>query len=124
MNGNDKNVWLGRSQFNDPFFNGKYNEFRLYKGAMTPAQVSASFAAGPEQLPSTSPAPTIGVQRTGNNLVVSWPATSEGFHAEATTALGPGATWTQIGDGTPATGGQFQVSIPLTEAVRFIRLVR
>lgn len=44
----DRNVWLGRSQFSaDPFFNGQYNEFRIYSGAMLDADVAASFAAGP-----------------------------------------------------------------------------
>ena len=37
----DKN-WLGRSQYPaDPYFNGKVDEFRIYNGAMTAAQVAA-----------------------------------------------------------------------------------
>lgn len=37
----DKN-WLGRSQYPaDPYFNGKLEEFRIYNGAMTAAQVAA-----------------------------------------------------------------------------------
>ena len=37
----DKN-WLGRSQYPaDPYFNGKVEEFRIYNGAMTAAQVAA-----------------------------------------------------------------------------------
>jgi len=45
------NDWLGRSQWPDPFFNGSINEFRIYDRALTPAEVAASFAAGPDGLP-------------------------------------------------------------------------
>src|SRR6185369_1683612 len=44
--GETLNDWLGRSQFNDPFFKGSFDEFRIHQGAMSPAQVAASFAAG------------------------------------------------------------------------------
>ena len=34
--------WLGRSQYPaDPYFNGRVDEFRIYNGAMTAAQVAA-----------------------------------------------------------------------------------
>jgi len=33
--------WLGRSQFSaDPYFNGLIDEFRIYSGALTPAQIA------------------------------------------------------------------------------------
>jgi hypothetical protein len=42
------NWWLGRSQFTqDPFFNGSINEFRIYRGALTPAEVAANTVGGP-----------------------------------------------------------------------------
>jgi hypothetical protein len=45
LGGTDKN-WIGRSQFpSDPYFNGKVDDFRIYSGAMTAAQV-AELAAG------------------------------------------------------------------------------
>jgi hypothetical protein len=48
----DVNNWLGRSQFApDPEFAGTYYEFRIYSTALTAAQISASFAAGPDTLP-------------------------------------------------------------------------
>ena len=44
--GADVNNWLGRSQYpSDPYFNGKVDDFRIYNGAMTAAQVAA-LAAG------------------------------------------------------------------------------
>jgi hypothetical protein len=40
--GSTGNNWLGRSQYPaDPYFNGKVDDFRLYNGAMTAAQVAA-----------------------------------------------------------------------------------
>lgn len=39
LGGTDRN-WMGRSQFpSDPYLNGKVEDFRIYNGAMTAAQV-------------------------------------------------------------------------------------
>jgi hypothetical protein len=44
----DVNNWLGRSQFStDPELNASLDEFRIYRAALTAAQIGASFAAGP-----------------------------------------------------------------------------
>ena len=47
---NDNNNWLGRSQWNDPTFDGSYNEFRVYDVALNADEVAASGAAGPDAL--------------------------------------------------------------------------
>jgi len=44
---NDVNVWLGKSQWLDPYFNGQFDEFRIYNGVVSDTAVAASFAAGP-----------------------------------------------------------------------------
>jgi hypothetical protein len=46
----DVNNWLGRSQWGDPLFDGKLNEFRIYNTAPSAAYVASSFAAGPNAL--------------------------------------------------------------------------
>lgn len=47
----DINNWLGRSNWTvDANINASYDEFRIYSGQMTPAQVTASMAAGPAAL--------------------------------------------------------------------------
>lgn len=52
----DVNNWLGRSQWTgDQNSNVSYNEVRLYDHALTPAQITASLAAGPDKV---FPAPT------------------------------------------------------------------
>ncbi len=117
----DNNNWLGRSQFpSDPFFAGAINEFRLYSGAMTSAQVAASFTAGPNGT-AAAPVPTLTVSRDGNNVIVTWPSASTGYRLEGSTTLGASASWTDIGDGTPITGGNFRVVVPVSSAVRFLR---
>lgn len=46
---NVANVWLGRSLFSgDPLFEGELNELRIYDGALSDADVAASFEAGPD----------------------------------------------------------------------------
>jgi len=46
---NDVNNWLGRSQYkNDPAFQGTIDEFRIYRAALSAAQVQASFVQGPD----------------------------------------------------------------------------
>lgn len=47
----DDNNWLGRSKFiGDAFLSGTINEFRIYDGALTDAQVLGNFIAGPDNL--------------------------------------------------------------------------
>jgi hypothetical protein len=46
------NNWIGRSQFGaDPYLNAAINEFRIYNGAMTAAEISASNGSGPDNVP-------------------------------------------------------------------------
>ncbi len=48
----DLNNWLGRSQYAaDPELAGTYHELRIYSKALSAAQISASFTAGPDALP-------------------------------------------------------------------------
>ena len=44
------NNWLGRSQFNDPYFRGSIDEFRIYNIALSPAAVLTNDQAGPDKL--------------------------------------------------------------------------
>ncbi len=51
----DVNNWLGRSQWNDPLFDGLYNEFRIYDQALTVDQVGDSYDAGPDTVAVPEP---------------------------------------------------------------------
>ncbi|HTI70939.1 MAG TPA: LamG-like jellyroll fold domain-containing protein, partial [Candidatus Limnocylindria bacterium] len=48
--GNTFNDWLGRSQYNDPYFKGSIDEFRIYDNAISPLQVAVDAALGPDAL--------------------------------------------------------------------------
>ncbi len=120
---NDINNWLGRSQYNDPYFNGQYEEFRIYNGAMTDADVAADYAAGPDLLPSQVVKPPIlSASRSGNTLAISWPVGTATFILESTPTLGPGTTWTPVG-GTPvSSGGQNTVTVNTSGTTTYYRL--
>lgn len=66
------NNWLGRSQFAaDLWFNGQYNEFRIYNGALAPLQVALDNATGPEVItddPGTATALTLSTSSAMNVL--------------------------------------------------------
>lgn len=120
----DVNNYLGRSNWRDPLLNASYDEFRIYNGALTDAQIAASFAAGPDNLPSTNAPVQVTVQRSGTNLVISWPASETGFSVEASTQIGPQASWAPANVTTNEVGGRIQATIPITDTTRFFRLRR
>jgi hypothetical protein len=44
----DRNAWIGRSNYNDVELNATVHEFRIYSSALSNTQVGASFNAGPD----------------------------------------------------------------------------
>jgi hypothetical protein len=53
----DNNNWLGRSQWNDPVFDGSFNEFRIYDVALNEIDVQVTSILGPDTIvpePTTS----------------------------------------------------------------------
>jgi len=79
----DINDWLGRSQFEDPFFNGSYREFRTWAGALTAAQIAQNYAAGPNVVPIPI---TLQAQLSGRNLILTW---TGGSLLESANVAGP-----------------------------------
>lgn len=95
----DVNNWLGRSQWGDSLFDGSINELRIYDHAMTPAEVTASDAAGPDP----APIPKLVVNRdTGAiSLLNDTPGNVQlkGYSVSSSAgALSPG-NWTSINNG-------------------------
>jgi len=45
------NNWLGRSQYNDPYFSGSLDEFRIYDFALPAAEIARNLALGPDASP-------------------------------------------------------------------------
>jgi hypothetical protein len=114
------NDWLGRSQWPDPLFKGQFDEFRIWSGAMTPAQVAASFAAGPSGGFCDLCLSIVGAP--GGMVTISWPASATDFFLEATDVLGPSAIWQSVNDPPVLDGEFFRVTVSANSAAKFYRL--
>lgn len=114
----DRNDWLGRSQWTDPYFNGSLDEFRIYNGPFLDNDIAAHFTAGPNTLLSYRP--TLTASLTGNQLTLSWPTNAGNFSLTGSPVVGAGAVWNPAG--TPTVVGQnYQVTVPVA-ASGFFRL--
>lgn len=90
----ENNSWLGVSDWNDPTLNGSIDEFRIYEGAFTDAEVASDDAAGPDSglSPVVSTVPTnVVASVSGGNLNLSWPTDHTGWRLQVqTNSLGGG----------------------------------
>ncbi len=120
----DVNNWLGRSQWPDAMFQGVFDEFRIWQGALTPEQITANFQAGPDMVPEPPvTAPTLAIQRTGNQFTLSWPANATGFVLEAASSLSPPVTWTPVDtSGAVEEGGLKKLSQTAGASAQFYRM--
>jgi len=118
---NNAHSYLGKSSYSsDPNGVATVDEFRIYNGVLSPAQVAADYATGPGALPR----PTLSVFLSGNNVVLAWPAGSVGCEVQTTATLGPGASWGPP-PGAPdpmLASGFYQVALPVSQQEAFYRL--
>jgi hypothetical protein len=127
---NDQHCWLGKSLYaGDAGLPGSIDEFRIYAGAMSAAQIAADFAAGPDKvvLPppvNTGSRPTLTATRSGTNLVLTWPLSATGFSLQSTVSLGSGASWGPAGTTPVQTNGVNEVTTPITGQTAFFRLTQ
>ena len=120
---NDVNNWLGRSQWNDAMFQGSFNEFRIWEGALSADQVAANFAAGPNEVPQPTTPPELGIARSGSNVVISWPNSATGFVLQVTPSLGAGATWTTVDtSGAVEEAGMKKLTVAIGSASQYYRM--
>ncbi|HTL15783.1 MAG TPA: LamG-like jellyroll fold domain-containing protein, partial [Patescibacteria group bacterium] len=119
---NDMHCWLGKSLYaGDAGLSANIDEFRIYAGAFTAAQIAADNNAGPNTVVLPGPvqgstSPTISFSRSGSNLTLSWPASASSFTLQTSSSVGASATWTNV------TNGVNQVTIPITSQTAFFRL--
>ncbi len=107
----DNNNWLGRSQWPDPAFNGKYNEFRIHNIAMTDTQISASYTAGSDAiggdyLTPYNPSPANGSLSMPVNLTLSWQSDTNAAITGHRVYLG--TDYQSVLDATPSSTGIYQ----------------
>ena len=121
--GADPLNYIGHSLYNaDPTLNGSINEFRIYNGPLTAAQVAADHALGPNQFIGTSTNVTVGAKINGGSLVITWPTTSALVTLVSSPKLGAGAVWAPVTSPLTVVGGNYQVTLPATSATAFFRL--
>jgi hypothetical protein len=122
--GADPLNYLGASLYaNDPGLTCSINEFRIYNGALTAAQIAADHALGPNQLIGTSTSVSLSVSLSGGNLMIAWPTNSALVTLMSSPVLGPGAVWTPVSNGNLViVGGNYQMTIPAAGSARFFRL--
>ena len=118
----DVNNWLGRSQWiADPFFNGSYDEFRLWEGTLSPSDITSHYNAGPDQ-PFVVMRPALAIARSGTSALLSWPAlNTASFKLQSTVALWP-VNWINVTNIPTVNNSSYQVTLPATGVASYYRL--
>jgi hypothetical protein len=124
--GPDPLNYIGQSLYvNDPGLLANIDEFRIYNGPLTPAQIAADYALGSNQLLGTSTSVSLSASISGGNIVLKWPTTSALITLLSSPTIGNGAVWTPVNTANGAltvVGGNYQVSVPDTGSAQFFRL--
>jgi alpha-L-arabinofuranosidase len=116
-------AYVGRSLYTaDAYLNWSLQELRIYNGAISAAEISASDALGPNELLSNG-SPIFGAsQIAGGNLTLSWPLASAGFTLMARTNLLLGS-WSPDAFTSPQIiNGQWQITVPATGGAQYFML--
>ena len=112
---------IGADNWPDPGMQGSVDEFRIYNGVLHPAEITQNLALGPNKLPST--APTLHAIASGGNLVTTWTTNGTStFVLKSSPSLNLGAVWTTVPGSPIQVGGNYQMSIPITNSAQFFEL--
>jgi hypothetical protein len=118
----DYTDWLGRSQWDrDPFFNGSYNEFRIWEGILSDKDIASHYAAGPDQQFITS-RPVVNIAHAGSGLLLAWPSDGTGAFQLQTTRSLLAPVWVAVTNGVTLSNGHYSVALPAGSASAFYRL--
>jgi beta-xylosidase len=115
--------FLGRSLWSgDAWLNGTIDEFRIYDGRLTPEEIAANHAAGPNTLPQDV---EIAMTPSAGGLVFEWPSHAPGFVLEsAASPEGGGGGWSPASVAPIIENGLQRVTVMPTEPRAFFRLRR
>jgi len=115
--------YIGRSLYSgDAYFDVSLDEFRIYNGAMQPADVAAAQVVGPDVLLTTNV--SLSTIITSGNLTMSWPVAGSGFTLESSPTLGAGAIWTPVTVTPAIIATNNQITLTPTNSSLFFRLLR
>jgi hypothetical protein len=113
----DTDNWLARDQWRDPFFNGAYDEFRIWNGALTAGQVANAYRVGP----NTIAGPELKIVRSGNQITLKWPANATGFVLQTTSNLGTGS-WNPVSGSPVVADGLNNLTLTIGTEPAYFRL--
>jgi hypothetical protein len=114
--------FIGRSLFGtNAWLNASIDEFRVYDGRLSPAEIVADDRSGPDLLATPI---SLGVSAAGSNMMLTWPSYGIGFTAETSSALGASASWSPINGSLALANNQWRLTFPATNRTTFVRLIR
>jgi hypothetical protein len=123
--GSTTNNYIGRSQSgSEAYLSGALDEFRIYSEALSPAEIAATAALGPDHQLSTN-SPHLSLELNGSDLTLSWPLASAGFALQARTNFTAGE-WMDVSSPAPGvSGADWRVTLPQpADSSVFYRLVK
>jgi len=110
----DVDNWIAKNNWGDPLVVANLNEFRIWNGALSDAQVLATYQSGYASLPAFA-RPSLVASVSSGNIVISWPvAGSNGAALYSSPSIGTAAVWTLVGTAPTIVGQNYQVSVPMS----------
>ncbi len=114
--------FLGQSLFStNAWLNATLDEFRIYDGRLSPAQIAANNQLGPDI--ATVPV-GLSVSGTRSNINLTWPAYGIGYTVESSPRLDANASWSPIISTPALSNNLWRVALPGTNNAGFLRLTR
>ena len=114
--------FIGRSLFGtNAWLNATIDEFRIYNGRLTPAEIAANNRSGPNLLALPI---NLGVSGAVSNITLTWPSYGIGFTAESSPIPGANALWSPISSLPMLGNNQWRLTLLATNSTTFIRLIR
>lgn len=116
-------AYVGRSLYTaDSYLDWSLQELRIYNGALSPYEIAASDALGPNELLSAASPTMIAAPQTTTNLMLSWPLASAGFTLFSSTNLLSGS-WAPVASASPQiVNGQWRVTVPVSMVAQYFML--
>jgi hypothetical protein len=114
--------FIGQSLFStNAWLNASLDEFRIYDGRLSPAQIAANNHLGPGI--ATVPV-GFSISAARSNINLTWPSYGIGYTVESTPALGANVLWTPASQTPVLSNNLWQLTLPETNNADFIHLKR
>lgn len=121
--GADPFNYLGHSLYaTDPYLNASFNEFRIYDAALTPAQITADYVLGPNQVIGTNTSVSLTATLSAGNLILTWPTNSAFVSLVSSPVLEAGSLWSPVTGALTIVGGNYQETVTATGTSQFFKL--